>query len=229
MNAILKELLESRDEKYREFHSALLPGIDNVIGVRLPRIREIAKKYVSTDIGRELMDTLPHSYYEENMTHALMIGLLKTDRDCIENRIKKFTPYINNWGVCDSFVASLKYYFKDREKGLELIESEIENGGEYHIRFALVALLNYYLDEEYIDKALDIAVSVKNDAYYVKMAQAWLVSVGIVKQYEKTVVLLKEGCLSPWVHNKAIQKSGESLRLSSDRKEYLNTLRVREK
>ena len=59
------------------------------------------------------------------------------------------------------------------------------------------------------------------------MAQAWLVSVGIVKQYERTVHLLTEGVLSPWVHNKAIQKSKESFRVSKEIKEYLNTLRVK--
>lgn len=45
MDKIEKILLENRDEKYREFHSSLLPNIDGrkIIGVRMPTLRKIAK------------------------------------------------------------------------------------------------------------------------------------------------------------------------------------------
>ena len=134
---------------------------------------------------------------------------------------------MDNWGVCDSFVSCLKTFFKSREYAFEFLERQLNTDSVYRIRFALVSFLNYYMDDEYIDRVLKYTAEVKNEDYYVKMAQAWLVSVGIVKQYERTVHLLTAGVLSPWVHNKAIQKSKESFRVSKEIKEYLNTLRVK--
>ena len=43
MNNLKDKLFELSDEKYKKFHSGLCPNIDNIIGVRLPKLREIAK------------------------------------------------------------------------------------------------------------------------------------------------------------------------------------------
>lgn len=224
---IVNELFEAQDEGYKQFHSALVPGIDNIIGVRLPVIRSIAKRYAGTEIGNSFITVLPHTYYEEYMAHALMIGFLKSDREEIEAHISAFIPYIDNWAVCDSFVSCLKRYFKDREAAWTFLQRQLKIGGDYRIRFVLVSLLNYYIDDTYADRALEIAVSVSSESYYVRMAQAWLVSVAAVKQYDKAVYVLENRLLCPWTHNKAIQKSKESYRLSKERKEYLNTLKVK--
>jgi 3-methyladenine DNA glycosylase AlkD len=96
---------------------------------------------------------------------------------------------------------------------------------EYHIRFALVSMLCYYLDGEYIDEILHITCNIKDERYCVKMAQAWLISVALVKCYDKTVKILEDNILSPWVHNKSIQKSRESFRLDDEKKSYLASLK----
>ena len=44
MNNLKDKLFELSDEKYKKFHSGLCPNIDNIIGVRLPKLREIAKE-----------------------------------------------------------------------------------------------------------------------------------------------------------------------------------------
>ena len=33
-----------QDLKYRDFHSKLCPNVDNIIGVRIPELRKMAKK-----------------------------------------------------------------------------------------------------------------------------------------------------------------------------------------
>ena len=227
ISPISEELFKAQDKKYREFHMPLVPGVENIIGVRVPTIKSIAKRYASTKEGYEFINSLPHTYYDENMAHGLMIGFLKCDKEERLAEIDRFLPYVDNWGVCDSFVSCLKTFFKSREYAFEFLERQLNTDSVYRIRFALVSFLNYYMDDEYIDRVLKYTAEVKNEDYYVKMAQAWLVSVGIVKQYERTVHLLTEGVLSPWVHNKAIQKSKESFRVSKETKEYLNTLRVK--
>lgn len=224
---IEKELISYADEKYKAFHSALVPNVQSIIGVRLPDIRAVVKKYFGTDAGDRFMTELPHTCYEEYMTHALMIGAMKGDRTYIAKCMDEFIPYIDNWAVCDSFVSSLKYFFKDRKFGMSYIVSSLETGKDFSIRFGLVSLLNYYIDEEYLGKALELTLSVRSNAYYVRMAQAWLVSVALAKEYEKSLWIIEKGLLDPWVHNKSIQKSKESLRISKERKEYLDSLKIK--
>ena len=223
-----KKLLLKADNGYKKFHSALIPGVENILGVRIPEIRKIAKLYANSDDSFAFLSELPHQYYDENMLHGILIGYTRAEHSIIEKYILDFLPYIDNWAVCDSFVASLKYFFKDREKCFELVNSLINADSVYEVRFALVCLLNYYADEKYIDKVLSLTLSVVKDDYYVKMAQAWLISECLVKQYEKTVKIIEDKLLPPWIHNKSLQKARESFRISNERKAYLSSLKVKD-
>lgn len=97
------------------------------------------------------------------------------------------------------------------------------------VRFAAVALMDFFLNDEYIDRVLEIYRRISLDAYYVKMGVAWALSVCYVKYPEKTLALLKEGALDPWTHNKAIQKCRESFRVSKEDKEMLKELKRKER
>ena len=46
---IRARLLELADPGYREFHGKLLPGTDNILGVRVPALRKLAKEIVRGD------------------------------------------------------------------------------------------------------------------------------------------------------------------------------------
>ena len=77
-----------QDEKYREFHCRLIPGVDKnrVIGIRVPVLRKFAKKYTAqaTDEEREaFFRQLPHTYYEENNLHVMWIAMLKDYDMCL--------------------------------------------------------------------------------------------------------------------------------------------------
>ena len=229
ISSIENELMGKADSRYKEFHSALIPGVSDILGVRLPEIRKIAKKYVGTDLGNEFLSQLPHNFYDEYMLHGIMIGYMRVDYLKTEKYVTDFLPYIDNWAVCDSFVSSLKTFFKNRESAYEFIKTQLKSDSPYRIRFALVAFLNYYTDDRYARDALTLAVSVsKNSHYYVKMALAWLISVFLVKQYEITVPIIENRLLPSWIHNKSIQKAKESFRISDERKAYLKSLKVKE-
>ena len=92
---------------------------------------------------------------------------------------------------------------------------------EFDVRFALVMLTGYYIDEEYIDRVLEISKNIKHEGYYAKMANAWLLSICFVKFYDKTVEFIKGAGLDIFTHNKAIQKARESRRIDPQRKEEL--------
>ena len=65
MKKITNELFKLQDLKYKEFNSRLCPGYnpDNMIGVRLPQIRRLAKEIKNTEVACAFMNELPHKYF----------------------------------------------------------------------------------------------------------------------------------------------------------------------
>jgi 3-methyladenine DNA glycosylase AlkD len=87
-------------------------------------------------------------------------------------------------------------------------------------------MMDYFLDADHIDATLEHLAEVPQGQYYVDMAIAWALAEALVKQWEHTEPLLRGPVFSRWVHNKAIQKARESFRITPERKEYLNTLKI---
>lgn len=217
-------LFENQDEKYRDFNSKLIPGIDpkSVIGVRVPEIRKIAKELFREGGYEDFFASLPHEYHEENLLHAMMIELFK-DFDKAVFETERFLPYITNWAVCDCF--SPKCFKKNKERLLEKILLWIKADDTYTLRFAMKMLMTYFLDDDFKDEYLESVAVVQSDEYYLKMMQAWFFATALAKQYEKTVPLLEKHVLPVWVHNKTIQKAIESFRVTDEHKAYLRTLK----
>ena len=190
MNNLKDKLFELSDEKYKKFHSGLCPNTDNIIGVRLPKLREIAKEIAKGD-WKDFLATSSNDYYEEVMINGLVIAYAKCDVDEKLNYIESFVPKIDNWAICDSFCNSLKFVNKNKEKVWEFIQPYLKSNKEFEIRFAVVIILNYYITEDYIDLVLETLDEVKHEGYYVKMAVAWAISLCFVKFEEKTMNYLK--------------------------------------
>ena len=219
---VRKRLLELKDEKYRKFHSALVPGIDNVLGVRVPELRKIAKEFVKTGGWQKYNDSL---YYEELMIQGLLIGYAKLKTEEKLNLLRDFIPKITSWGVCDVVCSTLKFPQKDKELVLEFLQPYLKSNKEYQIRFGVVMLLNYFIQDKYIDKIFQILDGIKHDGYYAKMAVAWALSICFVKYWDKTFEYFKHSNLNSWVYNKAIQKACESFRISDENKEVLKKMK----
>lgn len=224
MNNLKDKLFELSDEKYKKFHSGLCPNIDNIIGVRLPKLREIAKEIAKGD-WRDFLAISSNDYYEEVMINGLVIAYAKCDVDEKLNYIESFVPKIDNWAICDSFCNSLKFVNKNKEKVLEFIQPYLKSNKEFEIRFAVVIILNYYITEDYIDLILETLDEVKHEGYYVKMAVAWAISVCYVKFPKKTESIFEENLLDDFTHNKSIQKIRESYRVPKESKERLQKMR----
>lgn len=45
---------------------------------------------------------LPHTYYDENILHALLVAEIKDYDTCVKE-VERFLPYVDNWAVCDIF------------------------------------------------------------------------------------------------------------------------------
>ena len=223
---IRERLFELQDLKYRDFNSSLIPTVDKetVIGVRTPQLRKLAKE-LSKDPDIEIfLRTLPHKYFEENNLHGLIIEAMKYYDRCVAE-MKLFLPYIDNWATCD--IISPKIFKKHLPELLDEIKVWIGSDHTYTVRFGIEMLMSFYLDDEFKPEYPEMVAGVKSEEYYVNMMIAWYFATALAKQYDAVLPIIEEKRLEKWTHNKAIQKSLESYRITPDQKVYLKTLKIK--
>ena len=228
MNSIQESLFCLQDVKYRNFQMKLIPNsnINNMIGVRTPELRKIAKSMVKQGEYQSFLRELPHQYFDENQLHAFIISEIKDYDKCI-SYIQKFLPYVDNWATCDQM--SPKVFKKKKEKLLKEIYNWINSKEVYVVRFSIGMLMQYYLDDDFKSEYLELVSNIKSDEYYVNMMIAWFFATALAKQYDDAVLYLENKKLDLWVHNKTIQKAIESNRISLERKKYLKSLKIKRK
>lgn len=222
---IRDELFSLQDKKYQNFHSSLCPGTDNIIGVRTPLLRKLAKELSKEVNIDEYLKEASDDYYEEIMLQAMVIGCAKLDLDTRFEYMSEFIPKIYNWAVCDIFCASLKFTKKNQQKMFEFITKYLKSDKEFETRFAIVMLLDYYIDNEHINTVLKIIDSTKHEGFYVKMALAWAVSICFIKFPERTMKYLTKNTLDDFTYNKALQKITESLRVAKETKDIIRSMK----
>ena len=220
----LDELYNLQDISYKEFHSKLIMSND-LIGVRTPALKRLAKVIAKSNY-EEFFKKNRHELYEENLVHGLVLGYLKLDFIELKKYIDEFIPYINNWAVCDMTAANLKLYKKNKTKNIAFneVKKYINDKNFWINRFGYILLLDYFIEEEYIDEIFKLCENYK-DEYYVKMGIAWLISVCYVKFKGRTITFLKKNKLDIWTHNKAIQKIVESNRVTLEDKKFLKGMK----
>ena len=223
-NKIRQDLFEMQDLKYKEFHGSLCPDMDNIIGVRIPKLREYAKELYKSNKLEDIK--IGDKYYEELVIQGMLIGFqTKAPIEEVIKQVKEFVPKINSWAVCDTFCAGLKITKKYQTVMFNVIKEYLKSKQEYEVRFAIVMLLDYYINDQYIDQVLQILNNVKLDKYYVQMANAWAVSICLIKYYNKTLEFLKTTKIDDFTYNKGIQKAIESYRITKEQKDYLRILK----
>lgn len=226
MDDIQNRLLALEDKEYKEFTAKLIPNIDpsTIIGVRIPKIRVLAKQIYLKREYEKFLSSLPHKYHEENILHGCLIEQIKDFSKVIEY-LSSFLPFVDNWAVCDT--CTPKIFKKNKKELLTIIKSWIKNGDIYTRRYAIRMLMCFYLDDDFDPNHLNIVVSIKSDEYYLKMMVAWYFATALAKQWAYTITVFENRLLEPWTHNKAIQKAVESYRVTNDNKDYLRRLKIK--
>ena len=222
---IKQRLLDESEKDFRTFSSSLIPNINNVMGVRLPKLRKIAKEIYKNGQWENFLKQTEFEYMEEVMLQGMVIGLVKLPPEKILELIKNFIPKINNWSVCDCFCSGLKFARENKKLVWDFIQPYFKSTNEYDIRFAYVMLISYYIDTEFISDVLKLIDEFKDERYYARMAAAWALSICYTKFPEKTLGYLKKSNLDNWTFNKSIQKICESLRVDKSTKNMLKYLK----
>ena len=222
---IKEELFKLQDKEYKEFISKLNPTVEpkTIIGVKTPKLRSLAKEVFKEGNYKKFINTLPHKYYEENNIHSFIIEQIKDYDECV-NELNKFLPYVNNWATCDSMKP--KVFSKHKKELLVPIKKWLKSKDTYAVRFAIEMLMNFYLDEDFDPKHLELVKKVKSKEYYINMMRAWYFATALSKQRKDTIKIIESKSLDPWTHNKTIQKAVESYRISNSDKKYLKTLKI---
>ena len=221
-----KKLYSLQDLKYRDMQIRIIPTVDpkSIIGVRTPELRAIAKEMLKEGDYSDFLKALPHGYFEENQLHAFIISGIK-DMDVCMKELEIFLPYVDNWATCDQM--SPKVFKKHREELLHHIEKWIRSDKTYTVRFSVGMLMEHFLDEDFDPVYPDMVAALRSEEYYINMMIAWYFATALAKQYESIIPYIEKRKLDQWTHNKAIQKSVESYRITNEQKKYLKTLKTK--
>ncbi len=223
--SVQKQLFSLQDTAYRAFHSKLIPTVDSetIIGVRTPALRKFASDFAKTPEASVFLKQLPHDYYEENNLHSFLIEKCRDYEETIR-LLDDFLPYVDNWATCD--MMSPKIFGKHLPELLLAIRRWIASDRCYTVRYGIGLLMNWYLDGAFSPDYPALVAGVQSKEYYVNMMIAWYFATALAKQYQAVLPYFENRRLSPWTHNKAIQKAVESRRITDEQKSYLKTLKV---
>lgn len=218
------------DEAYKEFNDRILnaPSMPT-LGIRIPKLRELAKEAAKEPEGGWLDEMLrDHGscvYQEEHMLFGMASGYRKASREEHAAMLDIWVPGVLSWADCDCSTSTYKWMEKDPEFWFSYLGKWLNSSREFELRFGVIALMDHFLNDRYIDEVLRRYADIRSEDYYVRMGIAWGVATAYVKYPEKVLGLLKEKKLDIWTHNKAIQKCRESRRVSAQNKEMLNALK----
>ncbi len=222
INEIKKELLNVQDKKYKDFSSSLLPGVNNVIGVRIPFLRKMAKEILKSDYKTFLKEN-DDEYMELTLLEGMLIGSLKIDFSEYLKLIENYVPKITNWSICDCFCCNLKMVKTHKKETKQFLKKYSDSDKEFELRFYYVMLLDYFIESDY-KFVINEIIKFNNEAYYAKMAAAWCLSICIIKNFNLCLDDIKTEKIHPWVLKKGIQKAIESFRLKKEQKALLRNL-----
>lgn len=215
------------DIRYKEFHKKICQTRYEILGIKIPILRKVAKDLLKKHSYQEILNTLNDRYYEHIMLEGLIIANAKIEYDTRINLITNFLAKIDNWAICDIFCGDLKFIKNYKEDFLKYTLPLLNDIREFYKRFAIVILLIYYINDHYIDLVLEKMLDIKSDYYYVKMATSWCLSICLIKYFDKTIKFMKENKdkIDIWTYNKALQKGKESFRISKENKEILEKMK----
>jgi len=221
MNNIIEFLQSHRDEKYKEFNCCLIND-DSVkyIGVRMPILDNLAKEIAKGD-WQEFIKTYDKSCYELRIIHGKLLSKIKVDFYELMQMIDEFLPFISSWAICDSGITTFKQAKGHERECIEIAKKYIADKNQWVVRVGLKLLFGNLINNNYIDEVLEITKSVKNDSYYAKMMNAWLIAECCAKYPQKVEKMLTEQTLDKFTQNKAIQKIRESNRIDQELKNKL--------
>lgn len=222
--SILEELEGLAEENYKAFNKKIIPTKQKTLGVRLPVLRKIAKRIVKEN-STEFVQQDKNNVYEMIMLEGIVLSYIDKPVKELLPLIEAFLLKVDNWAQVDSTICDFKNIKKERDEVLKIVAKWLKSDKEFFVRAAIVILLAHFVDEDHLQFLFEISQKIEHQGYYVHMANAWLISCCMAKYPEETIIFFKDNSLLKKTHNKAIQKSRESFRVSKEHKAIINDLK----
>lgn len=223
--ALQARLRSLADPAYQAFQQKLVPDVTNLLGVRVPALRQLARELVRGD-WRGYLEAARHDTYEETMLQGLVLGCARMEQNELFARLAAFVPHIDNWAVCDVTCGGLRVAGRCREQAAGFLTPYLSAPREFDVRFGVVMLMDHFIDEAYIDRVLEWLAGVRHEGYYAKMGVAWALSVCFIKFPRRTAVLLESGRLDEQTLRMAAQKLLDSTRVGAEVKAEIRARRA---
>ena len=217
-----------------EFTRRLHPGVEGVLGIRLPDLRNLARRIARQDAAAYLqaVENTPEAeqspYMEARTLHGLVLGYVHpTSVDDYLAHVARWVPRINSWSVCDAFqlADARRLLAEHRDRIWQFALPWLDSDHEYTVRFGVVLFMLYFIEADHVSVVLDRLCAVRHEGYYVRMAVAWAVAECYIRFPEHTLPIFEQHRLPLWTHNKALQKIRESLRPDEAVKAQLKALK----
>lgn len=228
MTTLRQLLSDLSDPAYRRFNAGLLPDVHDILGVRMPQLRKLARIILRNDWKGWLaaIEAVDAPCYEERLLQGLVISMAPCSIEERLNYTTGFIPRIDNWAVCDLFCRKL--HADERTAVWEFIRPYFRSKAPYEIRFAVVMALQNFTDPEHLEELLEFLSAIRHENYYVRMGVAWAVAECYSNAPERMLEWLSIDCpLDDWTYNKALQKIIESRRTSESVRETIREMKRR--
>lgn len=218
-------LLENAETDYQSFSSALVPGCDNMLGVRIPKLRQLAKQIVRQDF-RAFLRAKPAEYFEEIMLQGLVLAGAQMPMEERLQWLEGFLPQIANWSICDCTCTTFNLKKPaEAEAMYAFLMQHTQSPLPYARRFVLVMLLAHYLQPARLADICRLLEEIPGGEYYVDMGKAWLLSILFVKYRDEGLAYLRQSQLDDFTYNKSLQKILESRRMRPEDRELIRSLK----
>lgn len=225
---ISKKLIQLAEKGNKLFTESLHPGIENILGVRIPDLRKLAQRIARSNWPLYLSHP-GTCFMEERILHGLVLGYIQPDKslDTYLQRVTSFVSVINSWSVCDtfSFGGGKTWISQNSDKLWLYLKAWMNSSGEYQVRFGIVMARKYFVDDVHLGELFHLLDQIKHDGYYVKMAIAWAVSDCYIKYPSRTMDFLRHNNLDDFTFNKSLQKIIESYRVSVSDKTQIKEMK----
>lgn len=234
LQTIREQLITMSEEEYQKFSAGLIPGVEHMLGIRLPELRKLAKQIAKSD-WKAAIDEEDY-YFEERMLRGMILGYAKGDMDEMLPYIIEFIPLVNNWSICDSVFMGMHIFKKDRERTWDYIQPLLQSDKEFEVRVALIIMMQHLLKCDakgkkltrlrrvtlsevqntgeipglYTKRILEMIDREYPQGYYASMAASWLLAEAFCTYPYHTMCLIEENHLDDVTYNKGIQKIIES-------------------
>ena len=211
---------ENSEEKFRDFTVRILNTPLDVIGVRVPVLRKVAKEICKDDWEGFLRQ--PTMNFEHCFVKALVLATAKMDPIERLERTRAFLPEIRDWSVCDTLCGAWKTKPEIMDNLWDFCTEMLSTDREFPMRIGAVMMMDKFIDDDHINNMLALLTADRRSTgYYWDMGCAWALSFCYIKYPDETEKAIFSGTLDTEILRMAVYKVRDSFRVSDDRKRTL--------